>query len=424
MFDQSGLSLDQAPPITVVFRFFMIGALFGIGGGLYLAWQGAEALESAGTAGRVMTHILTLGVMLSFMLGALFQMLPVVAGVALQAPLRLSILAQAALVPGVAALLWGFASGAQWAYLLAALLLGGTLIPLALYLLLRLLGLQTHSASSRGMIAALLALMIVAGLGFYLAGTLGGLFDGADYSLWRVAHFSFGLYGWIAMLIIAISFQVVEMFYVTPPHPAWMRSWLGALLLGLLLLATLAPFVFPASWQIANPLMALMLAAFAGVTLRRFSQRKRPLTDATVWFWRLGLLGLIFSLPALLAAPYDPPAWLSQSGSVFFVTFALSVLLAMLYKIIPFLTWFHLNAQGYLTAPMMHEIIHPRYARWHLYLHLATLLTVLIGIFWAPAVHLGGMMLVLSFGWLLYHTVHAQSLYRHTQEHGEKFSLQ
>jgi len=30
MFNQNGLSLDQAPPISVVFRFFLSGALFGI----------------------------------------------------------------------------------------------------------------------------------------------------------------------------------------------------------------------------------------------------------------------------------------------------------------------------------------------------------------------------------------------------------
>jgi len=62
VFDQNGLSLDQAPPITVVFRFFIFGALFGIGSGLFLAWQGPAALEPAETAGRIMTHLLTLGV--------------------------------------------------------------------------------------------------------------------------------------------------------------------------------------------------------------------------------------------------------------------------------------------------------------------------------------------------------------------------
>ncbi len=423
MFDQNGLSLDQAPPITVVFRFFIFGALFGIGSGLFLAWQGPAALEPAETAGRIMTHLLTLGVMMSFMLGVLFQMLPVVAGVALQAPQRLSVITQVTWVAGVGALLWGFESGADWAFVAAALLLGGTLVPLGLYLLLRLMRLQTQSASSRGMIAAIAALVMVAALGFYLAGTLGGLFDGAAYGSLRIAHFSFGLYGWIALLIVAISFQVVEMFYVTPPHPRWMRSWLGALLLGLLLLSSLMQFWIPSLWQWSDPLIALLLAAFAGVTLRRFSQRKRPLTDATVWFWRLGLLSLILSLPALLAAPYSPPGWLSQTGPVFFAAFVLSVLLAMLYKIIPFLTWFHLNAQGYLTAPMMHEVIHPKTARKHLYIHLATLLVFAAGILWSPADHIAGALLAVSFGWLLYQILRARSLYRHTQRTGQKFEM-
>ena len=77
MFQTSGLSLDQAPPISVVLRFFLGGSLFGIAAGLWLLVHGESALIPAASAGQIMTHLLTLGVMLSFMLGALFQMLPV-----------------------------------------------------------------------------------------------------------------------------------------------------------------------------------------------------------------------------------------------------------------------------------------------------------------------------------------------------------
>ena len=88
MFQNSGLSLDQAPPISVVFRFFLAGSLWGIAAGIWLFFAGAPALEPSTPEALILTHMLTLGVMLSFMLGALFQMLPVLAGVALHDPVK------------------------------------------------------------------------------------------------------------------------------------------------------------------------------------------------------------------------------------------------------------------------------------------------------------------------------------------------
>jgi len=424
VFDQNGLSLDQAPPIAVVLRFFMIGALFGIFGGAFMIWNGASVLDPATDSGRIMTHILTLGVMLAFMLGALFQMLPVIAGVALQAPLRLATAVQVPFVLGVVALLWGFGTHTRWAFDLAALLLGGALLPLIILLIGKLLRLTNHSASSRGMSVALVSLGIVVVLGLYLSGTYGGVFEGKFFSQIRISHYTFGLFGWVAFLIIAISFQVVEMFYVTPPHPDWMRRGLGGALFALLLLAALVQFWFPTIWNVTNPTIGLLLLIYALVTLRRFSQRKRPLTDATVWFWRIGLGSLIATVFLLLLAPFGIAApWLHTLSSLLFAAFALSILFAMLYKIIPFLTWFHLNAQGYLTAPMMHEVIHPKTAKKHLYIHATTFAILLASIPLPLLTRVAGMGLIVSFGWLLYQVRHADTLYRHTQRTGQRFEM-
>ncbi len=35
----------------------------------------------------------------------------------------------------------------------------------------------------------------------------------------REFHYSFGLIGWVTLLIVAISFQVIEMYFVTPKYP-------------------------------------------------------------------------------------------------------------------------------------------------------------------------------------------------------------
>ena len=423
MFDQNGLSLDQAPPISVVLRFFFVGALFGILGGVLMMIVGADVLNPASTFGRMMTHILTLGVMLSFMLGALFQMLPVVAGTVLQSPVRLASTVQYPFVLGTLALLVGFGTGHRIGYLLGAGLLTITLVPLVVMLLKRLLTIQNHGASSRGMMVALMALLVVVIAGFYLGGTLGGLWNGDKYLEVKTAHYSFGLWGWIALLIVAISFQSIEMFYVTPPHPTWMRSGLGWAVLILLGLSALGSVTWAPLSIVSHFLLLGLMATYGLITLFRLTQRKRPLSDATIWFWRTGLTSLVIATVALMAASMMPLPFLSQLSVLFFATFGISILFAMLYKIIPFLTWFHLNSEGYLMAPMMHEIIHPKMAKKHFYVHITTLILLAIGINIPCVIHFAGVGMTISFGWMLYHVVHAHRLYRHTQATGERFDL-
>ena len=424
MFDQNGLSLDQAPPIAVVLRFYVMGASFGVIAGAYMAWQGMIVLEPYSFPGRIMTHLMTLGVMLSFMLGALFQMLPVVAGVALQSPVKLSVTIQIPFAVGVVSLLWGFESGAWWAFAGTIIFLGIPLGVLALFLTVKLFRMAQHSAASRGIRMALVALGIVVVLGVYLAGAYGGVWNGELFFPIRVTHYSFGLFGWMALLIVAISFQVVEMFYVTPPHPEWMRRGLPGAFVVLLAGASVGQFWFPVVWDIADPLLGLLLLIYAGITLRRFSQRKRPLADATVWFWRMGLGSLAaFALLLLLSSLGIGGSWMSALMSITFTAFVLSILLAMLYKIIPFLTWFHLNAQGYLTAPMMHEVIHPKTAKKHLYIHAVTFGLLLVSLPFPVLAHAAGAGLMVSFGWLLYQIVHAYFLYRYVQRTGQRFEM-
>ncbi|TET88358.1 MAG: hypothetical protein E3J96_03435, partial [Sulfurovum sp.] len=105
MYSQNGLSLDQAPPISVVFRFFFSGALFGILSGILILLYKTDIFDAHTMAAVTFTHTLTLGVMLSFMFAALFQMLPVIAGVTLTSPVKKANWVQYPFVVGVIALL-------------------------------------------------------------------------------------------------------------------------------------------------------------------------------------------------------------------------------------------------------------------------------------------------------------------------------
>jgi MFS family permease len=423
MFSQNGLSLDQAPPISVVFRFFLSGSIFGILSGFFILFFNNEIFNPASTEAIILTHTLTLGVMLSFMLAALFQMLPVIAGVILSAPIKKANLIQYPFILGILILLLAFYTTVSWLFLLASLLLGGSIFYTITIMLKNLIKLPNHSASSKGMMLALVSLAMVIVFALYMTGTLSGIFSGEYYSLVKEVHYSFGLFGWIALLIIAISFQVIEMFYVTPAYPKFISEYLPIKLLALLLLGFLISFFTSKVWIVINIFLALLLSSYAILTLKRLTQRKRPLTDATVWFWRLGLSSLIVSMALILITSFTNIEALKQLSYIFFISFALSIVFAMFYKIVPFLTWFHLNSQGYFTAPMMHEVIHPKTAKKHLYIHIATIIAFILSIFISPLIYMAGVLTILSFGWISYQIIHAHLLYKKTQETGEKFDM-
>ncbi len=423
MFSQNGLSLDQAPPISVVFRFFLSGSLFGVLTGAFVLYFGSDIFNADSTKALIVTHTLTLGVMLSFMLGALFQMLPVIAGIKLTSPVKKANLVQYPLVLGILSLLSAFYSGEPALFISASLLLGVTILGIASIMLKNLLALPNHSNSSKGMTIALGSLILLTLFALYLTGTLSGFFEGTFYGQIKTAHYSFGLFGWIALLIISISFQVIEMFYVTPPYPDFIGKSLPMRLFGLLLIGLVFGFFFANIWRIVDLFIIVFMLCYALMTLRRLSQRKRPIADATVWLWRLGMVLLVLSMAAMLTTRFYTLPPLNSLNYIFFAGFALSIVFAMFYKIVPFLTWFHLNAQGYFTAPMMHEVIHPKTAMKHLYIHLATLTAFLVSVYYAPVIYLAGSLLILSFGWMLWQIVHAWKLYIHTQKTGEKFEM-
>jgi uncharacterized membrane protein YesL len=116
-------------------------------------------------------------------------------------------------------------------------------------------------------------------------------------------------------------------------------------------------------------------------------------------------------------------ALLQTLSYIFFASFALSIVFAMFYKIVPFLTWFHLNSQGYFTAPMMHEVIHPKTAKKHLYIHLSTIVSFVLSIFIPQIIMLAGLLTMLSFGWMAYQIIHAHLLYIKIEKTGEKFDM-
>jgi hypothetical protein len=414
----TALSLSQTPPLAVPLRYFLSAPLYLIAAGLILVSNGPELFASRWSPAMLaLTHLITLGFLGSCMLGAIQQLLPVLLGVPVAGAGPVSLLLYLLWSLGTAALVLGMGLG--WAAGLqgGAMLLGLAAAGIALVGGRALWRTTSRHATVPAMALALLALLVAFSIALYLLWRFGWQLPLA-HPLTRL-HIGWGAVGWVGLLIIGVAYQVVPMFQITPEYPRWLRRALVPALAALLLLWSLLP------WPVAEPLLSGLIAAalvgFALQTLRLQRRRRRRLADVTLDFWRLAMAALLLAVLAWLANRLYPLVALELAAGVLFLAgFALSAVNGMLYKIVPFLVWLHLNnrlqqaARWQGSVPNMKQVIPERMARWQLRLQLAALLLLLAGVLSGGAVPpvVIGITWLASSAVLLWNLLQALRLYR------------
>ncbi|MEW5789778.1 MAG: hypothetical protein AB1899_18205 [Pseudomonadota bacterium] len=392
-----GLDLTQAPPFAAPLRFFLGAPLFLAAAGLLAAADAAWSRDVQALQSLALVHLLVLGFLGMVMLGALTQMLPVLAGAPLPGLKGVIRLAHGGLLLGTPLLAWGLAGGGPLPLTGAGCLLALGLLPFLLATALS-LARGRRLDTTRAMALALLALAATLALGLVLLTWLAGLWSPADPADLLARHALMGLGGWIGILVMGVAWQVVPMLQLTPAYPpALTRALLlaGALGLAVILLA-------PPAWRWAGEtLLALAALAFAVGTLDRQWRRKRRVPDVTLDYWRLGMACLIAAVLLLPVADEGRTGVLA--GLLFLAGFAVAVVNGMLFKIVPFLAWFHLQAQKGILAqglPSMKDYLPDGRARIQFRLHLAALACLLGAPFLPWLAVPGGVLLALSAVWL------------------------
>ncbi|HEY0635468.1 MAG TPA: hypothetical protein VGE00_08800 [Gammaproteobacteria bacterium] len=410
----TALSLSQTPPLTVPLRYLLTAPLFAAAAGVVLA-VAPEALVNRWTpATLAITHLLTLGFLAMTMFGALQQLLPVLAGSLIPRAPLFSVMVHLGLASGVAALAAGMGTGHVWLLQLGTLLLLVTVALFAAVMGGAMLLARSAHATVWAMGGALVALLVTVLLGSGLLHHYG----------WQVPlahpltelHLMWGLAGWVGALLIGVAWQVVPMFQLTPDYPPRLRRYLVPLLLSGLALWSVARFAGVAA-DVPFALVLLALLVFALATLWVQQHRRRRLPDVTLAFWRLAMVMLLGALLAM-ALPGDHAL---LSGVLFIIGFAMSAVNGMLYKIVPFLIWLHLNnqlqqrGQWQGRVPNMKQIIAEVALRRHFRLHLLALGLLLLAVIWpmtlaraaGTALAISSLMLWwnLAQGWRVYRAV-------------------
>lgn len=422
----NGLSFEQAPPISVPYRFFLTAPIFAAAAGLMLAWLGPLTFQARWTPGALaLTHLIAAGFMLQAMCGALLQFVAVVAGANIWRPRLVASVVHPLITAGAIVLAAAFLSHRPKLFLLAMSLLALGLGLFVAVMATALLRTPARGTAIHVLRLALFGLLVTAVLGLVLAAIRSGQLSlPAAWSLLTVTavHVGWGLGGWALMLVMGVSFLVVPMFQMTPAYPLYLTRLVPAGLFVLLCLWSLQ--LLPTQdrlplWQTGVLAIGLLLSGlYAAVTLWLQMRRRRRQIDVTFTYWRgamLALLGLASGWLSLLALPsvVDPlqaPLWL---GVLALPGVFVSVIMGMLYKIMPFLNWLHLQRLGGMAAtlPNMKQMIPPRAMRVQMLLHFASLLLLLAAVPWPALVLPAGLMFSVSCLWLEWNLISATRVY-------------
>ena len=406
---QALLSYDQSPPIAAPFRFFLTAPVFGILAGLLLIWSGPNAFLSRWTPEALaLTHLVTAGFMLQVMLGALIQVLPVVAGANMARPLLVARLVHGAITLGALLLFGAFLTFQPWLFIVSSLcfIAGGLLFVGAAAWAMR--GVPSFGPTISGLKTAVSGLTITVALGVAMALGLAGWFDLPLMQLADI-HLGWGFFVWGIGLLAAVAYVVVPMFQITPAYPSWLAKRFAQLSLVVTAVWTVAVIAgFDGIILSAAVFMVIAAAAFAGVTLRLQRQSKRSRFDTNQHCWRAAMSCIVLAAMVWLTASIVPAVgewtgWPILCGVLLMFGGFVSVITGMLYKIVPFLEWLHLQnlGKGVLLAPSMKKIIDEKSMHRQMLSHFLAGILLLLAVFWPDYLAMpAGAVVVVSQAWL------------------------
>jgi len=419
-----GLAMEQAPPISVPLRFFLSAPLFGVVAATVLIISGPGILSMRWTpATLALTHLVTLGFITMTMMGALLQMMPVIAGSPTWRPRLASAVIHSLLCLGVAALGGGLWLDHAGLMQFALLMLAMALIFFLATMTLSLVRSRVHSSTVSGMRLAVFSLAITLAFGLGIGAEHIWQFQTHVVHSWTNVHLAWALIGWVGLLILSIAYEVVPMFQLTPPYPVWMQRWLSKAMLAVLILWTGACLVAMPGWilTLLGLCMAAMFICFATTTLYLQYHRRRR-ANITLNFWRIGMFSLLASVFLWISGRFLPvlnswPHYDLLLGTTYIAGFAVSVINGMLYKIVPFLVWFHLQSRHRHQAglPTVKEIIPDRRAYHQMLVHLSALLLLSAAVIWPKwLTYPAGVLFATSFLFLAANLINASRTYIQT----------
>lgn len=420
------MSFEQAPPISVPMRFFLTAPVFGMLAGFVLLWVGPDALIVRWAPPTLaIAHLMTVGVMLQIMCGALLQFIPVATGGNIWRPNWIAHVVHPISSLAAIVLAAGFFNSNP-----VLLEVGASLFVVSLGVYGLAVGFAVFRTPAKNPTIVALRLAIVGlaatvGSGAILVETLQGRTRISVPQLAGV-HAAWGLVGWALMLLMGVSFFVVPMLQMTPPYPKRLQQGVPPLLFVLLALCSAQlGWDTPRLWtSLEFAAVVLAAAAYALTTLWLRKQRQRKARDPTQQFFRLAMACILLAGAswALLAwrgpSAQTSPAALWLGALILQGVFA-SALCGMLYKIAPFATWMRLQKLDSTMSTKLNTrtLLPESQITLQLRLHGLALLALLAATVFPDLTRLAGVLTIASYAWLGWNLITVLRVYLRYRPH-------
>ncbi len=420
----NGLSVDQAPPIAVPLRFFLTAPLFGIIAGVLILLNDSHTLMNRYSIDAIIiTHAITIGMFTFVMFGALTQMLPVLAGAKIGEVKRVTLFSYLLLSSGLISMILGLKFSLSFLTSYAYVGIGLGFLTMVLGIVYAIRNVRNFTATIKGMATSLLFAFFTACLGSFL------LYEYASNSISQYhllvanIHSVWAIFGFCGLLIIGISFQVLPMFYVAPKFKQFCKKRVVILIsIGLSIWFCLNLY-YEEYELVAKIWIALFFWAFATAVWLKFNRRKRPISDVTVWYWRSASLFLTLGSFLWIFDEFFKHEYIVMVGILIGGGFVLSIILGMLYKILPFLIWFHLNATGYMNIPTINEMIDNGLAKVQFTLFILSLIGFIFAFYIPQLLAVSALYFIISMALLEYNLLVPVLLYRATKKRKPDFDM-
>lgn len=408
MFSQ-GLSLEQAPPISVPFRFFLSAPFFGILIALvFFFFPFNQTSNQYSNEAIGLVHLFTLGILSMIIFGAMQQMMPVLAGATIPKPIIFANLVHLSLFFGTFFMSASFIFGIKVLLHIAIFLLFISFFTFFYICIKLLFKVEFLTSTVKAMRLFSLAGLITLLLGLYLVISHINSNLGENHLNFVNIHILVAFFGFTILLIMGISFQVIPMFYVALDFPKFIQEKVP--LITFILLIIFAIFIyFENSFIMFKILFTGIFILFSSFALYSLLNRKRAVSDVTLWYWKLSLSIFIISLVIWCFNIFETNFILAI---LFSLGFLYSLLQGMVYKIIPFLSWFHLSSKGYFQIPTLREFIDEKYIKAHFFVHLFSLVFFCFSYFINNLIYLAALSFLLSNLFFFYNCIVAVKKYK------------
>ncbi len=384
---------------TGVAAFLVLNVLFTAGAGSIMAYYFRN------TYLLLVTHLFTLGFVTSVIMGAMYQLVPVI----LETPLhsqRLGFVQFGVYMTGVALMLVGFPTFAVW-----WIAVGGSLVLISVVLFIWNIALTMRKAPGWHMagtylIFSLIYLSLLVTWGVLLAFNLKFQFFGLATRAELLTHVAFGFAGWFTNTIMGVSYRLIPLFTL-----AHLQA--GPISKTVLILFNVGVFGLAAGASLSAPNWALALAlalitSALGLYIydarRMIRSRIRREIDISIRYGTAASTFLILSLLLagwLLLAPGEQAA--SRYVAVLYAAglgWVSLTIAGQMYKILPFLIWTGRYAPraGKEKVPMLREMFSERVSRWSYFSLIAGVALTTIGLWfgWVPLTYAGSSVVMLG----------------------------